>query len=499
MALGSILGEIGLSEQLVLSFIIGNAAAPAVRPYVQEIVNTAWASNPALPPPAVYIAQGVAQGQVDLKAGQGWANAEGFSDDVFAALVETANVGMPLGNAYQSWRRGDLTDAEFKTQLHRLGIESEWWPMLVALKTDRLNLGAIATAVHRGIMADDGLLVTPVPTGTGNVPRIPVSPLDTLAEFAALGIDPERARVLVADTGLPLSLGEMLTLYNRGEVTETDVKVSIAESNVRNEYMDVALSLARRLLTPHEYAEGELRGLITTAQAKAGAALSGITPADYDLMFGNLGRPLNIHQVTTGLARGGTFGGDYTSVPDGPYRDAIRRSAIRPEYASLDYANRYTYPSAFVLRSLAQAGTLGNAAAVQKVLEEIGWPPAFAKQVAEAWTGSTGGDSHIGKAQTQLWTTTHTSYKDSEIDDPTATAALQEAGVEAASIPGVLKLWQAERALIRKQLSPAQIVKAVKGGTVNPATGAPWTDADALAALTARGYDQADATTLLNE
>lgn len=499
MALGNILGEIGLSEQLVLSYIIGIAGAPAVHPYVQSLVNAAWESNSVLPPPAVVIAQGVAQGQVPLSTGQGWANSQGFSDDVFAALVDTANVGMPLGQAFQAWRRGALSDGQFDTQLHRLGIESEWWPMLEALKNDRLNLGAIATAVHRGIMADAGLLVTTVPDGPGNVPRIPVSPLDTLAEFAAQGIDPERARVLVADTGLPLSLGEMLSLYNRGKVTDTDVKVSIAESNVRNEYMDVALELARRLLTPHEYAEAELRGVLTPAQAKAGAGLSGIESADYDTLFAILGRPLNLHQITTGIARGGTYGGGYDDVPAGPYRDAIRRSAIRPEYAALDYANRYTYPSAFVLRSLAQAGTLGDAAAVQQVLEEIGWKPSFAKQVADSWVGSGGADSHVGKAQTQLWNTTHRSYIAEEIDDATATASLTAAGVDPDSIAAVLALWQSERAMIRKQLSPAQIKKAVTGAVTNPATGLPWSQADGLAALLARGYDQNDATTLLNE
>ena len=63
----------------------------------------------------------------------------------------------------------------------------------------------------------------------------------------------------------------------------------------------------------------------------------------------------------------------------------------------------------------------------------------------------------------------------------------------------MLALWGEERALIRKQLSPAQVKKAVKEAVPNPATGAPWTVADGLTALLARGYSQADATTLLEE
>lgn len=493
------ISSVTLPYQLLLSFALGEAAAPAIRPFAQTLTNDAWALHAVLPPDVYQLAAGVAQGQIPLGQAQTWANQQGISNDAFAALVNAANTGPALGYAYQAWRRGQLSDADFQTALTRQAIEPQWFSALEDLKHDRLDLGALATAVHRGIMEDAGLLVTPVPAGSGNVPRIPVSPLDTLAEFAAQGIDPERARVLVADTGLPLSLGEMLQLYNRGQVTATDVKVSIAESNVRNEYMDVALDLARRLLTPHEYAESELRGINTRAEAQAGASLSGLNDADYVTLFELLGRPLNVHELTTGLARGGTFGGDYSSVPQ-PYQDAIRRSAIRPEYADLAYANRYTYPSAFVLRSLAQAGDLGGQQAVAQVLEEIGWKPSFATQVSTAWTqGSSSGDAHVAKAQTQVWTATHKAYVDFLISDATATTALEAAGVAAAGVPAVLALWQAERNLVRASLSAAQIKKAWVEQIPDPALGRPWTEDEAVARLVDLGYTQDDARILLVE
>ena len=493
------LGQLELGLQLLLSYALGTAASPALRPFVQDLSNEAWSLHASRPPAADLLAQGVAQGQVAQSAAYQWAKEQGFDTAQMDAMVNVANVGMPLGLAYQSWRRGDLSQTQFATQLKRLGIEDAWVAALEALKTDRLDLGALATAVHRGIMSDAGLLVTPVPGGSGKVPRIPQSSLDTLAEFAAQGIDPERARVLVADTGLPLALGEMLQLYNRGEVTATDVKVSVAESNVRNEYMDVALQLARRLLTPHEYAEAELRGVIP--DGSPGAALSGLNAADYKTLFAILGRPISTHQVTTGLARGGKYNAnatDYNAVPAGPYRDAIRRSAIRPEYAELDYANRYTYPSGFQIKS--EAPDLGEAMTEQLLLE-VGWAPSWAKTFATKWSGGAGstGDPHVKKAQTQLWTTTHRSYVAFEVSAPTATTALEAAGVAAASVPSVLNLWNEERALVRKSLSATQIKKAYTSQTTNPATGAAWTLQDAIARLLELGYDQADATVLLEE
>ena len=489
--MSSILGEIGLTEQLVLSYIIGLAGAPAVRPFTQSLVADAWRLHPDLPVNAELAALGVAQGQIDPGTAQEWAQEQGLGAKQFQAMVDAANVGPDLGLAYRAWRRGELTDAQFQTALKRTGLEDQWVPALEALKAERLDLGAIATAVHRGIMEDAGLLVTPVPSGSGNVPRIKVSSLDTIAEFAAQGIDPERARVLVADTGLPLSLGEMLQLYNRGQVTATDVKVSIAESNVRNEYMDVALDLARRLLTPHEYAESELRGVHTHDEAVAGASLSGLSADDYATLFAILGRPISVHQVTTGLARGGNFGGTYDDVPAGPYRDAIRRSAVRPEYAGLAYANRYSYPSGFQIKS--EAPDLGEAQTEQLLLE-VGWKPSWAKTFATKWSGAAAGakaDPHVTKAENQLWTALHSSYVKDRTTDAEATTLLGELGVASAAQPEVLRLWQAERSIVRAGLSAAQIKKAYKEAT--------FTQPEAVARLVELGWSTADASVYLAE
>jgi len=489
---------IGRAGSEALGFAFGVAAAPTLVPAVRFLENEAWKLHPDKPPDAVLLAEGVAQGQVDPASAQEWAAEQGISGTAFDALVSIANVGPDLGLAYRAWRRGELSDGEFDTALKRTGLEERWYPALRALKGERLDLGALATAVHRGIMDSAGLLLQEPPTAAGRVPQVPRSTLDTIAEFASHGIDPERARVLIGDTGLPLSLGEMLQLLNRGVVTEDDVKRAVAESNLRNEYMDVAVALRRRLLTPHEYEEAALRGIISDAEADAGAALSGMEPDDARLLFQIMGRPLVVHQITTGLARGGEYGGTYDDVPE-PYRDAIRRSNIRPEYARLAYANRYSYPSAFVLRSLAQAGELGDEQAVEQILLEIGWPPALAAKVAPSWVGGGGAtDPHVGKAQTQLWTRLHSSYLAGEISEDDARAELPFAGVAPAGIDGVLTTWNHERDVERKQLTPTQVKKAYANAVTNPATGTPWTRDDALAALIGRGYSPNDADTFLD-
>jgi len=307
----------------------------------------------------------------------------------------------------------------------------------------------IGTAGEVGVTARCVAGVSVLSTATSlTVPQVPQSPLDPVTEASWSGIDHERLRVLVGITGLPPGLIEMLRLLNMGKVTVEDVQRAVAQSNLRNEYMDVVLNLRRHLLTAHEYEEAALRGIITRDQADAGAALSGMEPQDAQLLFEIMGRPLSVHAITTALARGGEYGGTYNDVPE-PYRDAIRRSNIRPEYARLAYADRYSYPSAFVLRSLAQSGELGDAQAVEKILLEIGWPPSLASKVAPQWVGSGTGsgttaakiDPWLAKANSHLWTAVQKGYIGGSVDQPNATRSLDLIGVSAATQAEVFARW----------------------------------------------------------
>jgi hypothetical protein len=278
---------------------------------------------------------------------------------------------------------------------------------------------------------------------------VPPSTLDPVAQARALGISHEQLRVLVGNTGLPLSLFEMLQLLNRGIVTEDDVKRAIAESNLRNEYMDVAIPLKRRLLTPHEYGESELRGVLTPAEAKAGAELHGMEPADYDTLFAILGRPLAVHQITTGEARGGVYGGTYDDVPAGAYRDAIRRSAIRPEYAGLAYANRYSYTVPFWVRLLITSGDI-TAAEGADFLVKLGNPPDFAAKIAEVLAPQGAAaklDPWVKKAEGQVWTEAHKAYVKNGISVEQVTPAFTALNIPADAQLAVLALWDVEKTL----------------------------------------------------
>jgi hypothetical protein len=530
------LGELAANASgEAIAFGAGFALGKVLEPAAAGLAYEAWKLAPIRVPEAELLAEGVAQGQVDPAKAEEWAQLHGYGVEAFAALVDIANTGPALGSAYQAWRRGFLDDAEFRAALKRTGLETQWNHAMEQLRDELLDPGALATAIHRGIIAGQGLLIREPPLGAGKVPHVPQSDIDALQEAAGHGITRERLRVLIANTGLPLALGQMLQLLNLGEVDEDDVRRSVAQSNVRNEYMDAALALRRHLLTPHEYVEARLRGWIDVGAMHAGAALSGMEPADADLMAKLSGRPLSWRQVFIGERRGGHYEGA-TDAIDPAFLKALQESNIRPEWYSLAWAQRYSYPSAFVLRQLVTSGELTGAEAEQ-ILLYVGWEPTLAKKVAGRWAGSTTGagkqetlaeleDEYAGGFVTEaelrtslelLGYTGHqqdllvhlnearrlkrwrekvvdaiaAAYLGFNIDDATASSELAEVNVTGEASTLLLTLWGKQRRFTIRELTPAQVKKAHKSGLYSRDV--------ALQALADLHYSDADAATFLDE
>ena len=75
----------------------------------------------------------------------------------------------------------------------------------------------------------------------------------------------------------------------------------------------------------------------------------------HNFKFGYEMLRLNFRQVFIGERRGGVYNGA-TGALEPPFLKSLQESNIRPEWYNLAWAQRYTYPSPFVLRSLTQSG-----------------------------------------------------------------------------------------------------------------------------------------------
>src|SRR5579859_141704 len=372
---------------------IGSALEKPIEPVLQEITNETWRAavdaGVRVPIDAAEAAQVVAE-DVKLEAwGADQAAQLGVGPEQFQALVEATKNAPGLGELLRILRRHPESLDQFTHGLRKNRLEGGWDAHLTELRDERLAPAVIALAIVRGIVTDPGFLPVGPPTTEGKVAAFPTSPIDALTEAAAWGIDKERLFVETAVAGRPPGPVEAAQATFRNIIEGVDFKRAIAEGDVRNEWADALFEVARQILSANQYAELQLRGYYDETTRRANTAKHGMSDEDSDLLYNVLGRSIAVHAVTTGLARGGKYPGSYANVPE-PYRAAIQRSNIREEYAELAYANRYSYPSGFQIKSETQSGDLPQPVS-QQLLLEVGWSPKWAEFFSKAWAAKAAG------------------------------------------------------------------------------------------------------------
>jgi hypothetical protein len=425
---------------------VGTAASAAIEPLVEPGKQEAWsnAANRVLDP-AMYAALR-AQGAIDLTTAIGLARRSGIGPDRMTELLYLAQRTPTYGEAQDLRRRDKITLDQLRHTFAKAQIEEQYWDALADLVDDRLSAEAVALAIIRSMMRDPGFFPVQLDTTGGVVPAYPVSDIDPVEEAKSHGFSEERLRVMVGSIGRPPGPGELARALFRDLIERPDFNRGILEGDTRPEWAQTFLDVNREILTAGEYAELELRGFYDTATRRQKTAQHGMSQEDSDDLFRVLGRAPSVHQITTGLARGGKYPGNYADVPE-PYKSAIQRSNIRPEYAEIEYANRYSYPSFFVLRSLAQDG-LFTEAQLEQILLDIGWTPELAKEVATFYTAQAQGakqDPSVGKAQSKVYTETQKAYLGGSITPDLATAMLSQIVPSSADVAFILELWDSIR------------------------------------------------------
>lgn len=489
MPIGS-LGELGAyTLEYAVGFGLGLAVGRGLEPLATTISQDAWHADPSRALDPADASRIAAQGLRDAAWAAGEAALSGINGDRFRLLHETEMRAPTVGELLELIRRSQATDADVEHALRKAQLEDEWHARIRGLAVVPLEPAEVAKAIHRNIISGPDLLTVAAPSTPGRVPQVPVSPIDAKREAAWSGYDAEKLRVLVGTSGLPLSLMEMLSLLNRGAVTADDVKRSVAQSDLRNEYMDVALELRRHLLTPTDYVNARLRGWINDEAMYAGTSLHGVTHEDTDLIFKTHGRPLSFHQVWVGLQRGGTYDGP-TDAIDPAFLRQLQQSDIRPEWYNLAWAQRHSLPSAFVVRQLQTRGTL-SARDAEAIYVHEGWPPDLARKVADATAAPTTAteDPWVKKAEGTLFTAQHKQFMEGVPVDAQVRETLTLIGIEAPAQARILELWRHERALKSRKLTPTQIHRAFDAHELDEPT--------ALAELKAMGLSEQDARAFL--
>jgi hypothetical protein len=192
--------------------------------------------------------------------------------------------------------------------------------------------------------------------------------------------------------------------------------------------------------------------------------------------------------MATAAARG-IDGPDGVPMNREQFLKGIAESDIRPEWGPMLWESRFLYPPLFQLTRLVQGGAISADTAAEWARKDR-YPPEVVTALHSYWTqtGTSGADPHVARAETQLWSALHRSFVARETNVTQARANMTTLGIPRDDQTTILNLWQAERDLIRRQLTPAQIKKAFNKMARNAATGAPWTRPEAIDALVSEGY-----------
>lgn len=435
-----------------------------LEPPLRALRNTVNSQFAFVYPDAGRLAEGVSQGQVNEKQARLWASYRGYGDDAFTALVSIANVGPGMAQAFNLWRRTQIDEAGFRRALKRMGLEQEWIDALWKVREEILDPVQLANAIHRGLVADPGLLAVGPPTAEGKVPSYPVYPIDAIEEAHGSGYDRDRLGVLVGLQGLPMGSHEAAQAYFRGNITRDDYDRAIAEGNTRNEWGAPILEQSRQIPTARDFLENALRGYTDLSEAIAGAALHGMSPEHATLIYQNQGRPMNVRQITMALARGGQFQPEPGELTD-PYEASIVEGSLKPAYYDLARALRYTMPSTFAIRQLAQSKVWDEAKTRERLLWS-GWNPDDAADVAKAWVQGSSVAAKEATAADLL-----TLWDGQKLSGDVTRAALEALGYPADEAQRKMDVIEARRVAGAKQTAISDLHAAYKKGTINaPAT-----------------------------
>lgn len=247
----------------------GSALGTIISNYLFPITKGFVALSPHLVPDPGTLAQLVAHGWAGDADAAFEAAGQGINGGWFQALVNASHTWLDPGTLIELERRGDLGPAGFFNYLRIAGYEAQTIAVLRGLIRQWLSPAEAALAVLRGNM----------PLGEGV----------TIA--AKSGITEQDFNTIVANTGEPLGLMQLLEAYRRGFINQAKLERGIRQSRVRDEWIPTAIELRYQPMSTADAADAWLRGHLPEAAAQQIAELNGLRPQDWPAYAANQGNP----------------------------------------------------------------------------------------------------------------------------------------------------------------------------------------------------------------
>jgi hypothetical protein len=486
-------------QSVLAGAALGRAAGSAFEGVFEVTHQNSWARRPFL-----VLAPGVAARVRAL----GIATPVNLADDAkrgglgqarFDLLTELARSWPELASALELWRRGITDRGDFEQAMRRQGYPDDVIDQLAHLRTVlHPPSDVIRWAVREAFNP-------PLAERLGFTAEFP----EAFADYAEqLGIPREDAeRDWIAHWTLP-SYSQLSEMLFRGEIGPELFGEALKALDYPAPWRERLEAIARRIPTMTDF-QRLARREVYNEELRTQLGLDAEYPDAFTAKAA-------LHGMSEADARDLWAGGwRYPSARQGYqmlWRGEIDQPMLRRLLRALDYPQFWRdkllaiarpVPGRVDLRRLRVAG-IRTRAETKAGYERIGFTDADAEDMTllaeadKARADLAGESSYSAKARTQLWTTTHRSYVMGEATKTIALNNLSRVGVPVDERDPIIVLWDRERELRRRQLTPAQVKKAWVAAVTNRDTGAAWTRDDALAALIERGYSPNDANEFLD-
>lgn len=486
--------------QQTIGYAAGSAASAAISPEVQPLANALWEASPTIPLSPADAAQMVVQAILDEDSAAKEAAQSGISEPRFRNLVRLS--GEPPGpeTLLELWDRNVITEQDVTRGLQQSRLKPEWVEHYKKLQRTLLTAGQLAEMVVQGVVPEDAAT--------------------TMAR--QVSIEPEDFQRMIRLAGSPPGPHEMLDLWNRGDVAESDVDRALLQSRLKPEWVSPFKRLRRNILSPATAAELVLKQRIPLEQGLRIAAENGVSPDDFQLMADVNGRPIGTLQALQ-LARRGEFTRQQ-------FEEVVARSDVRTQYADDLWKLRRVLPRLGTVTRLVTSGALTEDVAIRYIVE-LGYDREIASGlVVAAKHGKTQHTRDLSASmidtlyesglETRQWaidaltalgydaeeadwhlmlldarrllaalqsnlTLIHRMYVGHKYDRTTATNHLDAMQLNPDVRNQLLETWDHERAANVTRLTNAQIGSALKKGVI--------TRDDAITRWKENGYPDADA------
>jgi hypothetical protein len=261
-------------------------------------------------------------------------------------VVKTPNLVPDPATLAQMYAAGFLTDGNYEYWVQSQGFQSAFASSWLNLATNWPDLPTSASLYNRGIVdlatakqylrnnAIPETIVDQVDQLFANIPTVQDAALAVLrtditvqqgqAYAHANGYTDNDFNLFLDNTGEPPGPESLMEAYRRGFIDEATFKLGIAQSRVRDQWVDTLLELRYSPISTSDAVNAYVEGYITEKDLASYADQNGLEPTQYKILADAAGDPLSY----TDMMRLWRYG--YATQQD--VEDALRRGRLKDDY-----------------------------------------------------------------------------------------------------------------------------------------------------------------------